>query len=154
MVDDKTTESLNKVLRQTKPEKISDYLEKNSSYMVNVDKPFYDYMVRILKKKNLKQQELFIDADISDRYGYKLIHEEKHTRQRDIILRLCYAAKLSLDETQKALKYYRMPELYAKIPRDALIMVAFNERPGSIIDVNSFLKSNGMDVLRSSGVQE
>ena len=88
------------------------------------------------------------------RYGYKLIAEEKHTRQRDTILRLCYAARMSLDETQRALKYYRMPELYAKIPRDALIMICFNERPGSIIDVNSYLKNNGMDVLRSSGVQE
>ena len=47
-----------------------------------------------------------------------------------------------------------MPELYAKIPRDAMIMIAFNERPGSIIDVNSFLKNNGMEILRSSGVQE
>lgn len=83
-----------------------------------------------------------------------MITEEKRTRQRDVILRLCYAAHMTLEETQKALKYYRMPELYAKIPRDALIMIAFNERPGSIIDVNSFLKSNGMDVLRSSGVQE
>ena len=59
-----------------------------------------------------------------------------------------------LEETQKALKLYRMPELYAKIPRDAMIMIAFNERPGSIIDVNSFLKNNGMEILRSSGVQE
>ena len=47
-----------------------------------------------------------------------------------------------------------MPELYAKIQRDALIMIAFNERPGSIIDVNSFLKKNGMDILRPSGVQD
>ena len=47
-----------------------------------------------------------------------------------------------------------MPELYAKIPRDAILMIAFNERPGSIIDVNTFLKENGMEPLRTSGVQE
>ena len=91
---------------------------------------------------------------MSEKYGYKLLSGEKHTKQRDVILRLCYAAELSLEETQKALKLYRMPELYAKIPRDAMIMIAFNERPGSIIDVNSFLKKNGMEILRSSGVQE
>ena len=107
-----------------------------------------------MKKKKMNYQDVFLDADIPERYGYKLIAEEKHTRQRDTILRLCYAARMSLDETQRALKYYRMPELYAKIPRDALIMICFNERPGSIIDVNSYLKNNGMDVLRSSGVQE
>ena len=105
-------------------------------------------------KKKLKQQDVFLAADIPEKYGYKLLSGEKHTKQRDVILRLCYAAELNLDETQKALKLYRMPELYAKIQRDALIMIAFNERPGSIIDVNSFLKKNGMDILRPSGVQD
>ena len=32
-------------------------------------------------------------------------------------------------------------------------MLIFNERPGNIIDVNALLKKNGMDPLRSSGVQ-
>ena len=108
----------------------------------------------LIKKKKLKQQDVFLAADIPEKYGYKLLSGEKHTKQRDVILRLCYAAELNLDETQKALKLYRMPELYAKIQRDALIMIAFNERPGSIIDVNSFLKKNGMDILRPSGVQD
>ena len=47
-----------------------------------------------------------------------------------------------------------MPELYAKIPRDALLMIVFNERPGSIIDVNELLKENGMLPLRTSGAQD
>lgn len=34
-------------------------------------------------------------ADIPERYGYKLLSGEKHTRQRDVILRICYAAGLS-----------------------------------------------------------
>ena len=61
---------------------------------------------------------------------------------------------MTLKETQEALRIYRMPELYAKIPRDALIIIAFNERPGSIIEVNSFLKENKMDPLRPSGVAD
>ena len=61
---------------------------------------------------------------------------------------------MTLSETQRALKKYEMPELYAKIPRDALLMIIFNERPGSIIDVNSLLKEKGMDPLRTSGLQD
>ena len=34
-------------------------------------------------------------ADIPERYGYKLLSGEKHTRQRDVILRICCAAGLS-----------------------------------------------------------
>jgi hypothetical protein len=60
---------------------------------------------------------------------------------------------MSLEETQRALRKYGMPELYAKIPRDALLMIVFNERPGNIIEVNSILKQHDMETLRTSGLQ-
>lgn len=153
-MNNKSTEELEKVLGETHITDMKTYLSDNKESIISSDRPFSDFFRSIVKKKKMNYQDVFLDADIPERYGYKLIAEEKHTRQRDTILRLCYAAKMSLYETQRALKYYRMPELYAKIPRDALIMICFNERPGSIIDVNSYLKNNGMDVLRSSGVQE
>ena len=84
----------------------------------------------------------------------KLLNGEKRTKQRDVILRICYAAEFSLQETQRALKEYEMPTLYAKKPRDAFMMIVFNERPGSIIDVNELLKRNGMEPLRTSGLQD
>jgi hypothetical protein len=46
-----------------------------------------------------------------------------------------------------------MNRLYARDPRDALIMTCFNNRPGTVIDVNELLRKNRMEVLRSSGVQ-
>lgn len=42
----------------------------------------------------------------------------------------------------------------AKIPRDALLMLIFKDRPGGIIEVNELLSKNGMEMLRTSGVQE
>lgn len=153
-MNQKSTEELEKILGSTHIDNIGGYLSENADSILSSDRPFSDYIRGIIKEKGLRQQDIFLDADIPERYGYKLIAEEKYTRQRDVILRLCYAAHMSLDETQNALKYYRMPELYAKVPRDALIMIAINVRPGSIIDVNSFLKKNGMEVLRSCGAQE
>ena len=150
----KSTDELEKILGKTHLNDLSDYLGKNAESIINNEYAFHDYMRELIKKKNLKQQDVYLAADIPEKYGYKLLSGEKRTRQRDVILRLCYAAKFDLDETQKALKLYRMPELYAKIPRDAVIMIAINERPGSIIDVNAFLKKNGMDILRPSGVQD
>ena len=108
-------------------------------------------MRSVFKQKNLSQKEIFLQADIPERYGYKLISQEKRTRQRDIILRICYAAHFTLEETQKSLRLYRMPELYTEFPRDVVIMTALEERPGDIIDVNALLKSKGMDVLRECG---
>ena len=81
-----------------------------------------------IREKGLKKSDIYIAADISEGYGSKLITQEKTTRQRDVILRLCYAAKLTLSETQHALQLYHMERLYARNKRDALIMVCFNER--------------------------
>lgn len=150
----KSTDELEKILGATHIEGAGTYLSENADSIIGSDRPFADFVREIIKSKGLKQQDVFLEADIPERYGYKLISEEKHTRQRDVILRICYAAGMTLDETQRALKYYRMPELYAKVPRDALIMIAINERPGGIIEVNSFLKKSGVEILRSSGVQE
>lgn len=115
---------------------------------------FSEYMKTLIKEKGCSQQLVFLRADIPERYGYKPLSGEKHTRQRDVILRICYAAELTLEETQRALRKYEMPTLYAKIPRDAFLMIIFKDRPGGIIDVNEALKSNGLEPLRTSGMQE
>ena len=76
------------------------------------------------------------------------------TKQRDVILRICYAAEFTLQETQKALRLYRMDTLCARDARDALLMPCFNMRPGSLSDLNELLVSNGFEALHSSGKQE
>lgn len=88
----------------------------------------------------MKQRDIFLWADITERYGYKLISEEKRTRQRDVILRICYAAEFTLEETQRALRIYGMPQLYEDISRDVILMVCFRDRPGSVNDVNAVLQ--------------
>lgn len=150
----KDTGELKEVLGKTHISDMEHFFSENANDLLNGDRPFADYFREVLKTKSVMQKDVFLLADIPEKYGYKLISEEKRTKQRDVILRLCYAATFTLDETQKALKLYELPELYPRIPRDALIMVCFNERPGSIIDVNHYLMKNKMDPLRTSGVQE
>lgn len=47
-----------------------------------------------------------------------------------------------------------MDTLYARDPRDALLMTCFNMRKGSLSDLNELLVRNGFEALRSSGKQE
>ena len=148
---EKNTKELNDVLGKTHIKEFEKYCEDNKDSMNVTDDSFSVYVKNLLREKGLTQQTVFLKADIPERYGYKLLSGEKHTRQRDIILRICYSANFTLDETQKALRLYGMPELYVEFPRDALIMVIFKDRPGDIIDVNSLLRKNGMKPLRSSG---
>lgn len=153
-MNEKNTIELEQVLQSTHSKDFQQYCDKNKESMHSDDKAFIEYFKSLFKEKGLTQQIVFLKADIPERYGYKLLSGEKRTKQRDVILRICYAAEFTLKETQRALKKYGLPELYAKIPRDALLMIVFNERSGSIIDVNAVLKKNGMEPLRTSGLQD
>ena len=153
-MNEKDTIRLEEILGSTHPNEFKTYCTDNKDSMRNESNSFYVYMKNILKKKGITQQRLFIDADMPERYGYKLLSGEKRTKQRDVILRICYAATLSLKETQRALRKYEMAELYAKVPRDALLMILFTQKPGSVIDVNGILKENGFEPLRNRGMQD
>ncbi len=152
-MSEKSTAQLNEILGKTHPSDISSFIKENKDDLYD-DKAFGTYVKSRIKEKGLSQQKIFIDADVPEKYGYKLISGEKRTKQRDVILRLCYAANFSIEEVQKALRIYGMPELYSKKERDAVLMIIFNERPGSIIDVNAILKKHGLPLLRTSGLQE
>ncbi len=147
MKTDKTTNTLTSILRSADADSFQSYLDHNKESLAPDNRPFSTYIRSLLREKGIRQQNVFIAADISEGYGYKLISEEKHTRQRDIILRLCLAGKLTLDETQRALKLYGMSPLYARIPRDAALIIAFNTGTHEISDVDAFLTKHGFEPL-------
>ncbi|MGN0155654.1 MAG: hypothetical protein ACI39N_00265 [Lachnospiraceae bacterium] len=153
-MNEKNTKELENVLGSTHVNEFAKFYKENKDSMTTSIDSFSVYVKELFRQKGVTQQNVFLKADIPERYGYKLLSGEKKTKQRDVILRICYAADFSLEETQKALKEYEMPQLYVKIPRDALLMIIFNQRPGSIIDVNALLKENGMEPLRTSGRQD
>lgn len=154
LMKEKDTQELNSILGKTHPSDFEKYSSAHKEDLSDGAYIFCEYIKELLREKKLTQQVVFLRADIPERYGYKILSGEKHTRQRDIILRICYASELTLDETQRALRKYELPTLYAKIPRDALLITIFNTRPGSIIDVNELLKANNMEPLRTSGIQD
>ena len=150
----KSTEELENALSSTHISDYRSFREENREELQTEPNAFSQYMKGLFREKGISQQTVFLNADIPERYGYKLLSGEKHTRQRDVILRICYSAGFTLEETQETLKKYEAPQLYARIPRDALLMVIFNEHPGSIINVNGILREHGFEPLRTSGLQE
>jgi len=150
----KSTDELENILEQTSTTNIEAYLAQNAESLLSAEKPFSVYMHEMLRKYGKTQQEVFLQADVPERFGYKIISEDKHTKQRDTILRICYATGMTLEETQKALTLYGMAPLYARISRDAVLMVAFNQHKGNILDVNALLSSHKLPTLKTSGLQE
>lgn len=148
----KTTKELEGILLNAHSANAEQIFTENNYSFVN--KTFSDYFKDLLSQNKISQQKVFIDADISEKYGYKLISGEKHTNQRDTILRLCYAGKLNVEETNRSLILYGMSPLYARNKRDALLIIAFNDRVGDILDLNEYLIKNGEKPLKNSGNTE
>lgn len=143
MADEKTTKSLMAVLRSAGPAQIDEFLKENPEN----ENSFSDYMRSKFKEKGIKQQEVFTKINISYGYGYKLISGEKKTRQRDLIIEMCLTAGFSLNETQRALKLYQMAELYPKVSRDAVLIIALNQDIREISQVNTLLTEHGFEEL-------
>lgn len=146
----KTTSELEKLLKSTAPEQ---FLSENQEELLQEERPFTSFMRQVFERRGVKQQELFMRIGFAQSLGYKLISGEKRTRQRDYILRICIGAQLSLPETQRALQLYRMNPLYARMPRDAVLISAIQTGRGSIEAVNELLESLQMPPLRAPGTE-
>ena len=82
-MEKKSTEELENILGNTSPDSIEAFLQEHSDNMIVGEKPFAKYLHQIISRNGLTQQEVFIQADFPERFGYKLLSEEKRTKQRD-----------------------------------------------------------------------
>ena len=126
---------------------LSYFLEQNRADLITSPRPFADYMRMKFREKGILQQNVFLAADLSENYGYKLIAEEKHTRQRDTILRLCLAARFRPEEVQEALILYGMAPLHGRFPRDAVLTVAVQNGIYDLCEATRLLESCGLTPL-------
>ena len=147
----KTTEDLTNVLLQTEPEALDETLRQAEEKLFTGERPFADYVRALIRRKGLRQQDVFLAADIPERYGYKLVSEERHTHRRDTILRLCFGARCTPEEAQRVLQLQGLAPLYARIARDAALLVALNRRIYEIADVNAYLEQHDLAPLAPCG---
>ncbi len=143
----KSTNELNDLLENMKPDQLDSYLKDNSKYMADEKKAFYYYMKDVLDEKNIKLKDVYSFAGVTESYGSKIVTMEKHTKDRDLIIRLCLAGHFNWDETNRALKLYGLSELYAKDPRDACIIVAVNNRIFDMYEIDEMLIRQGLKKL-------
>ncbi len=138
---------LNEELLNVGTSELPDFLEQHREDLITSPHPFADYMRTKFREKGILRQNVFLAADLSENYGYKLIAEEKHTQQRDTILRLCMAARFRLEEVQEALILYGMAPLHGRLARDAVLTVAIQNGIYDLCAVNRLLESCGQAPL-------
>ena len=143
-MQEKPTYELDEMLKNIKnEEELSAFYKDNSEYLADDKKGFYYYMKDMAESKNIFLKDLYSFAGVSEKYGEKILRMEKHTKNRDLIIRLCIAGHFLLDELNRALKLYGMTPLYAKDKRDACLIVAVNNRIYDLADIDKRLTDNG-----------
>lgn len=147
MAEEKSTYEVEELLSNMKPAELGSFYKENRSSMVDDKKAFYYYMKDIAESKNIMFKEMYLFAGVSESYGEKIIRMEKHTKNRDLIIRLCIAGHFSLVEINKALKLYGMNPLYSKDKRDACLIVAVNNRIYDLYEIDNILEKQGLQIL-------
>ena len=140
----KSTDELNDLLEKVKPSQIDRYLKENKKYLKDDKKAFYYFVKEVLDAKRIKLKDVYLKAGVSESFGSKILRMEKHTSDRDLILRMCLAGRFNWEETNRALKLYGMCELYSKDSRDACVIVAINNRMFDIIEIDALMRSKGL----------
>ena len=69
-MEKKSTEELENILGNTSPDNIEAFLQEHSGNMIDEEKPFAKYLHQIISRNGLTQQEVFIQADFPERFGY------------------------------------------------------------------------------------
>lgn len=103
-MEKKPTDELNNILSKVKPDQLDLYFKENEKYMADEKKGFYYYMKDVLEEKNIRLKDVYSFAGVTESYGSKIMTGEKHTKNRDLIIRFCIAGHFSWEETNRALK--------------------------------------------------
>ena len=146
-MQEKPTNELDEILGKMKPGELSEYYKENSKYMADDKKAFYYYFKDVIETKNIFLKDVYSFAGVTESWGGKIITMERHTKNRDLIIRLCIAGHFSIEEINRALKLYKMNQLYSKDKRDACLIVAINNRIYDLAEIDEILENQGLERL-------
>ena len=122
--DENSTKSLLEMIK-TDPEVFMDNLELNE--LKDDETMFIEFFYKLLEKNQLTIKQLVYKTTISQSYLYQ-IASKKRRLGRDTAIVLAFAMQLSLEETQKLLKYSGNAVLYPKVRRDAIIICCIDSK--------------------------
>lgn len=151
---EKTTNELDELLKEMNPNDLDKYYKENNEYMANDRKSFSYYMKDVIAKKNITfknhkmcLKDIYSIAGVSESYGEKIMNMEKHTKNRDLIIRFCIAGRFQLNEINRALKLFGMNPLYSKDKRDVCIIVAVNNKKYELFEIDDILEKHNLKKL-------
>lgn len=119
---EKSTELLQSELKNAKNP--AEFFEENRNALKEIT--VCDYLLEMLIKYDAEKKDVVAKSGMSGTYPYQ-IFDGKKAAGRDKLIRLAFGFPLSLEETQRLLKYGGHNELYVKVKRDAYVMFALEK---------------------------
>ena len=107
---------------------------------------FADYLNQLLDEKGLKKSEVIRAAGINGTYGYDCFSGKAANPSRDHAITLALGLRCTLLETQRLLRTAGVSELWAKVPRDAVIIYGV-QHGFTRVQVDDDLYRLGFDTL-------
>ena len=133
---EKDTEELMNELTLTKG--LGEFIEENTDEFEEL--PLTELLAEMLRKYDKNRIDVIKAARLDFTYGYQ-IFDGKKSAGRDKLIQLAFGFPLSLEETQKLLRFGGHNELYVKKKREAFVMYAL-EKGYDINQVNDLLYQN------------
>lgn len=147
MMENKSTEKLlnrlNKIESESQLTKfINSSSPQENNYLLS------EYILKICKAKGYNKSTIIQNSDIYRTYGYEILNGKK-SPSRDKLLQICIGNGFTLDEANRTLTIAKLGILYAKYPRDSILIYALNNDL-SIIDINILLDQHNFKPLGES----
>lgn len=127
---------------------------KNQDYQTakeilpKIESDFVRFVDSYISENGLVRQNILLKADIAQSYGYKILTGQKHTKNRNLILRLLIAMKMDLNHIQKGLSLYGM-NILSDSGRDEIILTGIIYQQ-TIDEIDEWLVSLNLERLMDS----
>ena len=110
---------------------------QNMQYVPNLS----EYLHALAKERSMKLSDIMRRSGLKKSYFYQLFDGERKNPKRDVLIQLGFGFQMSFDEVQEFLKHLCAAQLYPRIPRDGVIIYAF-QHGMNIIECDILLAEN------------
>ena len=110
---------------------------QSMQYVLNLS----EYLNALAKERRMKLSDIMRRSGLKKSYFYSLFDGKRENPARDVLIQLGFGFQMSFDEVQEFLKHLGAAQLYPRIPRDGVMIYAF-QHGMDIIECDILLSEN------------
>lgn len=105
-----------------------------------------DYLNRLLNMKNLQPTDIIRRSGLERSYVYHILNGERKNPSQGKVIALCIAFELTVEQTQRLLRSWKLLVLYPRNQRDSIILYGIS-RKMSVMEINEHLLNLNFELL-------